>query len=381
METNKNYYINNIFSLLILGSIVLSLFDAFIIGDTSTVKLISIGFALICIIIFILRSSVFYFNQLLIIIFVWVFYNLIWLLLTYNQYYFSVIFQQLVLLLFVWSASNGDSPLKSIKQLKIVIVVYQIFAIYFMIFTERTGFSTPLFAFTFFSLAMVSGTWKKVALCFLYMVVFWDSGDRSRVLALLVIALCIIILPKLGKRLYKVTFWTVTSIIILIPKIYLWMYNMSESSQWNVWVREFSGKNLFSGRQHLWGYLENYLSNHQLFGHGGNLVGGEFSVNYMFGMSSHNLFLFLRGQGGYLLLFLFVLFLYYIWLRFYNHLSNPYVLVGAAYLIGLLVRTSFDLVLMANNFVDSLYLWLPLVISLSLAQNMSRNKQTMQEPG
>ena len=338
-------------------------------------RYISIGFSLLFIVIYSIKSK-FKLNFQFYIIIVWVFFNSIISVYSYNNYYFSVLFQQIIWLLVLWISTQVEVKLIDVKKLEPVIVLFSILIIFIMLTFDNNYFSTILYMSSFFLIAFQKTTLKSIFTGFLIMFVFYIILERSRFLSMGIIIGVYLLIPYMNKFLYGSFFWLFSIFVYLIPNFYLSLYSSSNRNFLNQIIFEFTSKNLFSGRQSLWLYLDKLLSDNTLFGFGGDFVGGYLSVDTLFNRSTHNLFYFLRGQGGYFLLGLFLIFLFILWNQLYQFKDNKFVAVGASYIIALLFRSSFDLVLLANNFVDSLFLWAPIFVTLGINNYLKANKKT-----
>lgn len=354
--------------ILVLGAILTSLLDWITVG-MSINRILTINIVLIILLLFISRRRICA-NKYSILTVLWIFYNLIIFIFTYNTYFMTVLIQQIIYISVIWFASDTFMEINDIQNMKKIITIYSCLIAIYMLINDELLFSSLLFSYTYFLVPFYEK--RKLWIISMLIVVFFVLEERSRVLAVLVIGIMYYLLPVLSKKIYSAIYWVIITIIILIPPIYLILYNLPNRSTINQSILYYTGKNFFSGRQYLWIVVEEKLNDHQLFGYGGEMIGGSNSINDILGMSTHNLFLFLRLQGGVVLLGLFVVILYFIWMDFYKNLQNPYVLSGACYLIGLLFRTSFDLVLLANDFVNSFYLWIPIIIAISLCNPISR---------
>ena len=70
------------------------------------------------------------------------------------------------------------------------------------------------------------------------------------------------------------------------------------------------------------------------------------------------------------------MFMYSIWNRYYNYLDNDIVIVSAAYLIGILTFINFEVTLIGNTVVTSIFLWLILGIGLIECNNQNKKDRS-----
>lgn len=361
----------NRFEIIFFGAIFLSVVDI-IVSIFNLSNYVTIVISLIIISLYSIREYV-KLDLFLGLTILWFLYNFIHLSNGGNSYFISVIFQQLVWLLFLWIGKNTPIKEEYISKYNFLYIIIIFIASLHMLVSRNVYFSTIIYSCSYFFISLPKKREFQNINTILLIFVFFLTRERSKVLSMVVVLLFTMILPLLSKRLYKIMYWFTVILISVIPYLYTLLYTNPLGQILNVKTRELTGKNLFSGRQEIWVYIEKILLDNQFFGLGGEAIGGKLDVGNILGISTHNLSLFIRMQGGIILLFLFFFFLYKIWMSFYPYIHNKYVLIGAAYFIGLLVRSSFDLVLVANNFVDSFFLWLPIVISLGI----SKNKETV----
>ncbi len=82
------------------------------------------------------------------------------------------------------------------------------------------------------------------------------------------------------------------------------------------------------------------------------------------GLSTHNLFMFLYLEGGILFVVLFLIFMYLLWKKYFEFISDKIVCMSAAFMLGTFVLVSFELLLLINNIVVSMWLWFVIAFGL-----------------
>lgn len=285
-----------------------------------------------------------------------------------NSYFFRVlIFQNIVIMLVYLSSQYCCSTIqfkKTQKAVNVFTVVLCMVEILFSVTGRAEGFSFVLFGLMYFFLCD-KGKLRYIKLA-LMMIAFWVGRSRSSMLMLVFCLLCYCIIKRVqtNKAMYKAIFYVVAATTYLVPYVYIWLYRSPYGYYINSISRSMFGKNFFSGRQKLWGQISEWLEqNGVLWGIGSKFVGGIYSQQL--GVSTHNVSLFLLGQGGIFLLVLFFVVLYKIYMSFYLFIEDKDMIAASAFLLGLMMRSSFDLILIANQFIPSMYAWLSICLVLS----------------
>jgi O-antigen ligase len=198
------------------------------------------------------------------------------------------------------------------------------------------------------------------------------TSTRSAILSILLflVMYCVIDTLQKSKHVYRLVFFIGSLLLLLLPIYYIQL----QYSNIGIFVNEYSltlfNKNFFSGRQHIWDIVLSAIKNNFVFGYGfSNNVLPSFGIN----ASTHNLYLGLILQGGIILILLFFIFMYQIWMKYYSYLDDRIIKTSAAFLLPILLRASFDLVLLENDIVISIYMWIPLIIGLSYTNTLKKN--------
>ncbi|MGE4283805.1 MAG: O-antigen ligase family protein [Clostridia bacterium] len=223
-------------------------------------------------------------------------------------------------------------------------------------------------------LLVFSGTLFKVYLTLVYFSFLNNRNITSKVLLAvtillnigertsMIIIIAIFFLEKIlfylrsSKKLYYLIFWIIIFVSVIFPYVYLWLFEHPLGITINQLIKEITGENFFSGRQVIWKYAFDLVKGKEFFGLGisNNMLGESL------GLSTHNLYIYLLLQGGYFLLALFIFYLFSLWKQLFLYIENQKIRWTMAYFLGLLIFVDFELVLLVNNFVVSLYLWLPI---------------------
>ena len=313
--------------------------------------------------------------------FIWVCWNLLNILhmsFDSNSYFFRVlIFQNIVIGLIFFASQYSCSSIQFEATYKVInsfTIVLCFVEIFFSITGRTEGFSFVLFGLMYFFICEKGK--KRYIKLVLMTIAFLFGKSRSSILMLFCCLLFCYVFKKVRKNKvwYKITFWIVALIVCLIPYGYVCLYRSSFRNYLNNLSRSIFGKNFFSGRNILWVQIYEWLEQHNLlWGIGSEFVGGTYSEQL--GASTHNVILFLLGQGGLILVFLFFIMLYKIYMLFFKYLDDPIVLAGSAFLLGLMIRSCFDLILIANQFVPSMYAWLSICMVLSYCNYLKKVRQ------
>lgn len=376
--SNKNIVIILSFTFLLLAKLIGELFSI-----ASTVEIIIAIFPIVFV--FLSTNLVIQANKLLLCILIWDFINVMYLISNFNGYYLRVIvFQNLVLFFCVFAEQtiySLETMEKAIKIGSVIATIFAISGIVFFKFENDRYYSICAYIIFEFSYFVFCKHKNKFIIVMILSALLLFFKSRSSIIMMLAMLFFYYVMKKVKtKKQYIIIFVAVVVLVLIIPKIYMQIYASQNATFLNVLARQYTGKNLFSGRNRIWPVLDELLNRDiktWMFGLGGSFVGGEYSNNIVIAdkvVSTHNLFLFLRGQGGMFLFGLFFVIVYNIYSQFFDYLADDYVCAGSSYLLALMIRASFDLLLMANRFVDSMFSWF--VISLVLGYvNYLRNSQ------
>lgn len=148
----------------------------------------------------------------------------------------------------------------------------------------------------------------------------------------------------------------------------VYLYNTGKGEYYNVAVYELTGKQLYSGREKMWGEFVNSILNSPILGYG---LGVDYGAIADIEYSTHNLYLAILLQQGLLGLFLFIFLMYYVYIksiRQHNDQSRNFIFLAIPVI---LLQQNFELSLTQNNLSIMLIFWLLLGIhSFSIkAQN------------
>lgn len=194
-------------------------------------------------------------------------------------------------------------------------------------------------------------------------------GERTAGICMLLVEFFRVLLKRSKSKTSNFLFWAVAIIAIAIPFLYVWLYEQPFGQSLNLYVRELTGENFFSGRNRIWGVIIDGIAGNRFWGLG---FGNTFLSDHGITLSTHNLYMFLYLNGGGLFVVLFILFMYGIWKDIkMNSISDKSIVTEKAYILALLLFLDFELFLLANNIVISLFWWITLAL-ISVKNKSSR---------
>lgn len=117
---------------------------------------------------------------------------------------------------------------------------------------------------------------------------------------------------------------------------------------------EHTGKSIMSGRADIWGRLSNLIDLRPTFGFGPNTVATDVIGR---NASSHNLYINMALQTGYLGLIIFIFILFTIFMKYVYRGQNKLVRLSAAGFIAILAHQLFEITLVQNQLSIGLFQW------------------------
>ena len=308
-------------------------------------------------------------------------YNMIILLLNPSSnglYYFFV---QLISFTFIFSISLGsmdDFYLKKLSKLFNYFFygfsVIFIFALYIgeVSMTEGSfalGIFQVIYGLSFFVLYL-----SKRPILWLFWIIFMPfmSGERGLAISLLFMFLIYYLLPviKKSKFLYHTFFWIIASLVTSFQFFYVWFSTTTLGTTFNLISGKYTNQNFFSGRQIIWGILNDYIISYPVLGYG---FGNDILKQYNIFMSAHNTYVEILLSGGLIYLLLFFLFMYSIWSSMYEFISEKSIRLSMSFLIAILIFGANGVIFVGNDISFTLIIWLIIGISL-MRRNYFRNE-------
>lgn len=221
---------------------------------------------------------------------------------------------------------------------------------------------------TFFFMANSSHRLLKIIL---FSLLFFLMTERISLITLIVIYIAYLLLGKLKKSkfLYNAFFCVYFFSIGIFNYIYVNLQYTELGYLLNRIFREYTGGNLFSGRNVIWEVAFNYILESPIWGYG---IDNRLLYLSGINLSTHNTYIHLLLQGGFVGLLIFFMFMYSIWKIYFDSLDDDIVRTSAAYLIGVLFFINFEVTMIGNTVNIALFLWVILGIGLIQRNN---NKQ------
>ncbi|WP_279401983.1 O-antigen ligase family protein [Piscibacillus salipiscarius] len=157
-------------------------------------------------------------------------------------------------------------------------------------------------------------------------------------------------------------YFVVLPFVLIFVYFYVTLVNTSFGKQLNELSLKYFSKSFFSGRSELWEAIWQVGLKQPIFGHGIGLQPKEVTE---FTLSSHNQYLQVFLETGFLGLIAFCILLFFIWKAL---LKNSHTYVGAwsaCFFIGILFYQSMEYSLFINNLSLSYLQWLIITIGIS----------------
>lgn len=190
-----------------------------------------------------------------------------------------------------------------------------------------------------------------------------DTGARTSIVSAFI---AILILIFWNRFLSKGLFYFIYYVLNIFLSIFVILFMTSRLSFFdidalNLAMRDFSGKNLLSGRQDVWEEIIKMLPNHLIFGHG---LGAKVQDYTNLPLSAHNLYLqvlFQTGILGLLIIFLVMTFIFIFIFKNKKHFLAKY--LSSVFFIVLFTQ-NFEVTFSQNNIALSLLFWILLGLGL-----------------
>jgi O-antigen ligase len=251
------------------------------------------------------------------------------------------------------------------------------------------GVISPDLVLDFYESTNILGS--SMFICVLYLVWGWKVIDNIffRILALIAIVngLWIIILSETRSVLLGL-FFALTAYFLLkiksrvmpiliiygvfIASYFFVQYYISSSQADEFGEVEVGTKNVYSGRHLIWAFFLDAIYDSPFIGHGAGatatLTNEAVKVlpEEYIGLSAHNHHLQLLYQVG---LIGFIPFFLFIKNLFYELIKTKNSLLGASFLIGVLLQQNFEVFLSQNNFILGVLLWVSILASFKQASS------------
>ncbi|WP_282138456.1 O-antigen ligase family protein [Rossellomorea aquimaris] len=198
------------------------------------------------------------------------------------------------------------------------------------------------------------------------------SGARSAMFAGILAIITYIFWSYISKNTFRFIFY----FLIVIVGLMLFIFVYPQLPYWEHFpyfenlMLQYTGKSIMSGRDDVWRPVIIAINEQPWFGYGpGTLPIDVTGID----LSTHNLYLQIALQNGYLGLFVFIILLLYFWMIFYRNLKNKTVRLVASFFIAILIHQSFEIALTQNQLSIGLMQWF--IISVGISQVMYLNEK------
>lgn len=199
---------------------------------------------------------------------------------------------------------------------------------------------------------------------FIALLILLASDTRSIMLALLVSFVLLILWLIVNKNkitstiFYGLFILSLFAVIFVYPNLPNWKYyHIFES-----WMLEHTGKSIMSGRSDIWLSVNEYISLKPFFGYGPNVVASDLiSKN----ASTHNLYLNITLQLGYIGLVILIVILFIIFLSYLKQKANIITKLSAVFFFGILTHQLFEITLIQNQLSIGLFQWIIVAVGVS----------------
>lgn len=260
----------------------------------------------------------------------------------------------------IWAISGFRSPFLSIYDNSNLIGPYMLFTIFFVLLAKQH-------------------TKKRIYLLFILLgiLVMFGSDTRSTLLSGLVAASVYLSwsLISKGKIIYFMFFALVVTVLLSFIFIYPRLPEWEHFMYFENLMLQYTEKSLMSGRNTIWVAVIDAINQQPWFGYGS---GASTSDVTSIQASTHNLFLQITLQNGYLGLILFLMLMATLWMSFFKQRNNQTVRLAASFFIAILIHQSFEIALTQYQLSIGLLQWFIIAIGLSYSVRPF-NKQAEEE--
>lgn len=200
------------------------------------------------------------------------------------------------------------------------------------------------------------------------LVLIATSNARSIWLSLLVSCVFYIVYNFItSKRVYyRLSFFVIIFLVLLFSYAYPMLYTMDIGWKINEIIFNYTGKNFFSGRQWLWMELGYYINKQPFMGYGVSILPSDLLNT---DLSSHNMYIQLLLQTGFIGLSLFILLLFMIWDYFFVKNGNKLVKLSLAFFGGLIVYQTFEMSFIQGNYHFNVLQWILISMGISFVND------------
>ena len=247
--------------------------------------------------------------------------------------------------LLLWAAKRFAYPFEGIFYHKNILGGMIVYGLFFIL----AAFSLSKSKHWFWKAGFIIG-----------LIVLLASGSRTAWLTIAVVVVAYFLWPKVVQRpgRYSLLFLLVFVGSAGIMFAYVAMSHMSFFPQIEGLVYRLTHQNLYSGRQVIWPYLIDVILR-KPWGYGPGAIPEYFLP---IALSSHNLYLQVALQAGFIALFILGAILYSIWVYLSSIPHDMIVRLAGSFLLATLVHQAFEVDLTQTNLTIGIVIWSILAI-------------------
>ncbi|MRI84622.1 hypothetical protein GIY09_01760 [Aerococcaceae bacterium WS4759] len=198
--------------------------------------------------------------------------------------------------------------------------------------------------------------------------ILWFSSARALLVAFMVTFGVIVIWNFIIKNrtIYNLFF----AIILVICFSFIVIYPNLDSilpnfNSWDSLMIRFTGKRLLSGRNTLWKFALQLISEKPFWGHGS---GAKLSDYFSSQLEAHNLYINIAFQVGIIGILTFVVGLWMLWNQFWENYKSPRVKISAGYFVGIIIYQMFEITILQSGFERGVLPWIIFGMGLSFSK-------------
>ncbi|MGG0720102.1 O-antigen ligase family protein [Robertmurraya massiliosenegalensis] len=241
------------------------------------------------------------------------------------------------------------------------------------VFNNSNVFGMFLFSLLYFQIVniRIAPSWAKIYFAIgvaLSLILIYVSTTRTVMLALGIIVISWLII-KFSKKFFATLLYWVIGGNFAILLLYVYVAKSKYAPLIDQWVREHTNKRFFSGRENIWGDVINFGLEAPFLGHKVGISINEYMDSPY--NHTHNQYLQIFVESGFLGLASFLLILFFIWKYYMNHLDLHLVQWSACFFLGILVFENFELSLFITHPSIGFIQWFIIAIGVSKSINQT----------
>lgn len=276
---------------------------------------------------------------------------------TFNFRYLYLLFQILLIFLFFHIGLQLSKYRDYIGYLTLTTILFLVvFSVFFgksSIVGKENIYASLLLILCAFTLSISINSGLKLTAFFFSSMGILFSDARSSLISLVVLIIFYMFYGFFNRQ-KTLMFFSIFSASILWIFFIVYLYTTGEGDIYNLVVYELTGKQLYSGRERMWGDFIAAIGDSPIFGYG---LGVDYSAMADIEYSTHNLYLAIMLQQGMLGLFLFIILLYVIYKRSENFIGVNGKSFSFLIIPTILIQQNFELSLTQNNMSIMLIFW------------------------